>query len=547
MWVTFKIQADENYKRIAESENIHITMDNISSNQTNQIINKKLLRKTAKVKPEEVSTPTHFEHLVHIEDIQSNANNFVATELTHDPIIRNIFNMIEKNIANTSSNAISAITPTDNDNNITELCVESMENQENNPKNVTVYINDIETYDNLNNFTLSSCASKISNDEKHQSIPHSLKSNSKKINNQNSIKSFLMLPKHKKLTSISSSDSIETTSSVSPFAPTSKQFQYTNVKNEETTCDAIISQKTGEMISSLYKNQDAININSMITDANSFEKKLIDLKDQMEIQQALKQLDDALDEQIATETCLTSSNSEKCNIEMFEEKTESTKLKDNKKSVKQLVEILDSKQLQFKTRNMPPKLINQDSDLTSDNEGNTKTKASLYISDPEITPKPSLIGVNIFGLNDGKSIAEIIAEKRNYENYSLHKRPPTSPKSVLKKPLPIPKPSTSDEGEQKWLLPSSSNQVIHPSDISLTDNRNSKIQAKQQKISNSEMPPTIIKIDNIQSSTNFQSTTTDATTPITTTTTTTTTTADVTSKDSNQQRLHAVKYSTGAK
>ncbi|VDO15671.1 unnamed protein product, partial [Brugia timori] len=409
--------------------------------------------------------------------------------------------MIEKNIANTDSNAINAITSTDNDNNITELYVESIvENQENNSKNVTVYINDIETYDNLNTFTVSSCAvnekqsvlkrdnlklnlkcsRKMSNDEKHQSIPHSLKSNCKKINNQNSIKSFLMLPKHKKLTSVSSSDSIETVSSVSPFKPTPIQSQYANLKNKESTCDAIISQKTEQMTSSLYENQqDAITVNSMKTDANSSEKKLIDFKDQIEIQQALKQLDDVLDEQIAIETSLTSSNPEKCNVEIFEEKNETTKLKD-KKSVKQLVEILDSKQLQFKMRNMPSKLhstiINQDSDFTSDNEGNTKAKASLCISDPEITSKPSLIGVNIFGLNDGKSIAEIIAEKRNYENYSLHKRPPASPKPVLKKSLPTPKPSTSDEREQKWLLPSSSNQVVtHSSDISLADNRKENI------------------------------------------------------------------------
>lgn len=494
---------------------------------------------------------------MHIEDLQSNANNFVVTELSHDPIIRNIFNMIEKNIVDTDSNAITVNAPTDDDN-VTELCMEpTMKNEGSNPKNITAYFQDMETYDNLN---LPSCAidekqsvqkrnnlklnlkssRKITDDKKCQSIPHPLISNFEEKDNHSGTKSFLMLPRHMKLTPISSSNSTEITSPVTPLTPASISFHYPDLKKQEAAYDALVSRK---IISPLYVNQEVTTVNLNATDTNSFEAKLNDFKDQMEIQQALKQLDDALDEQIFIETFQT-LNSKKFNTEAFEEKTESTKSNDNKKSVKQLVEMLDSKQLQFRKWNMPSKLhpivINQDSDFISDKEGNTEAKASLDVSDPETSSKPSLIGVNIFGLDGGKSIAEIIAEKRNHKNRSLHKRPPTSPKPVLKIPFPNPKPSISDEEEQNWLLPSSSsNEAVHPSEKSIFDDgkeniiitvdKKPKIQAKHQKISNSEMLPTIIKVVDSESSINFRPTMTDTTSSVTTT--------DAIEKDSNQQYL----------
>ncbi|EFO14739.1 hypothetical protein LOAG_13777 [Loa loa] len=540
---------------MGETESICITTDSVSNSQLSQNNSKKLLRKAAKVKPEEVSTPTHFEHLVHIEDLQSNANNFVATELSHDPIIRNIFNMIEKNIADRNSNAITVTTSTANDN-ITELCLEStMKNQECNPKNVAAYIHNIETYDNLNNFTIPpgtvdgkqlvqkrdnlkldlKGSQKASDDVK--SISYTLASDFEEKDNQNSIKNSLMLPKHKKLTPISSSDSTETISPVTPFTPTSVQFQYPDLKKQEAAYDAFVSRNTREITSSLYENQD------MTIGTDGFEAKVIDFKDQMEIHQALKQLDDALDEQIPIGTSLTSLNSKESRMETFDENTESSKSKDSKKSVKQLVEMLDSKQLQFGMWNMPSKLhstvTNQDSDFMLDNEGNKETKT------PETPSKPSLIGVNIFGLNGEKSIAEIIAEKQNHRNFSLHKRPPTSPKPVLKKLFPIPKPSTSDEEEQKWLLPSSSGQAIHPSEKLISDggrenmivttNKKPKIQAKHQITSNSAMLSTIIKVDDSESSVNSLSTMTDDTSVISTV-------SDVTRKDSSQQCLPEIQY-----
>ncbi|KAL4002058.1 hypothetical protein ACH3XW_1900 [Acanthocheilonema viteae] len=525
-----------------ESENMHITTANVLKIQSN---NKKLLRKTGKVKPEEVSTPTHFEHLVHIEDLQSNANNFVVTELSHDPIIRNIFNMIEKNIAHTDRDAITVITPTDN---MTELCLESIKkNQENTTENVTVCIHDVETYDNFNNHTIPfyitnekqsvqqrnnsklnlKCNQKVSDDKKDQSIPHNLASNYGEKDNQKSTENFLILPKrHTKLTSISSSDSTEATSPLTPSTPISISFQYPDLKKQEAAYDALISGNTEKVVSeNLYENQEeAIIVNSMQAGTNNFEMKFTDYDDQMEIQQALKQLDDALDEQIFIETSQT-LNPEKSNMMIFDEGSECTRSIDSKKSVKQLVEMLDSKQLQFNKCNMLPKLhptlINQDCNFTPDSKSNTKTKkTSLYISDPETSSKPSLIGVNIFGLNNGKSIAEIIAEKRNHKNHSIHKPSPTSPKPFLKKPLPIPKLNNSNEDEQQELLRQSSlTQTIHSSEQLIFDNRKEnmifttdkkpKIQTKLQKISNSEMLSTIIKVDDSESSINFQSTLTN--------------------------------------
>ncbi|CAG9529575.1 unnamed protein product [Cercopithifilaria johnstoni] len=538
---------------MAESENMPITTNIVSNSQGSS---KKLSRKIAKVKPEEVSTPTHFEHLVHIEDVQSNANNFVVRELSHDPIIRNIFNMIEKNIADADRNSITVATPTDN---ITKLCLEPIKkNRKSSPENVAVYTHNIETYDNFNNLSIPSCTTdekqsvqkrnnlklslkcsrKGSDDEKRQSIPYTLASNFREDDDQKSTKNFLMLSKHP-TKSISSSGSTETTSFVAPLTPT---FQYPNPKKQEAAYDALISRNTEEVISeSLLQNQEASeSVNSMTTDTNSFETKLIDFNDQMEIREALKQLDDALDEQIPIETFQT-LNSKNSIMKTVEGKAESTKSDDKKKSVKQLVEMLDSKKLQFK--------INQDSNFISNSESNTETKTSLYVSDSETVSKPSLIGINIFGLNNEKSIAEIIAEKRNYKNHSIPKHPPKSPKPVLKKPLPIPKSNTSDEEEQQKLFyPSSSSssslstQAVHPSEKTIFDNRREnmnvtvdkkpKIQSKHQKISNSEMLPTIIKVDGSESSANFQPTVANLVTSAASTIT-----DDTRKEDSSQQYL----------
>ncbi|VDK80349.1 unnamed protein product [Onchocerca ochengi] len=515
-----------------------------------------------KVKLEEVSTPTHFEHLVHIENLQSNANNFVVTELSHDPIIRNIFNMIEKNITEMDSNTISVTAPTNNDN-ITELYLESnMKSQESNPENVTVYIHDIETYDNLNNFAVSSCIldekqsvqkrnnlklnlkcrRRASDVDKDQSIPSTLTQSFEEKDNQNSSKSFLMLPTQRNLVSTSSSDSIETTSPITPITPKSVPFQYSDPQKQGATYDDLISENTRKLISPLCENQEAIIVDSKITDMNGSEQKFIDIKDQMEIQQALKQLDDALDEQITTESFLT-LNPNKSNAEMFERKTESMKSKDSKKSVKQLVEMLNSKQLQFRMWNMPPKLqpvvANQNSDFTSDSEDNTEIETSSYISGLELNAdsdmshkqsKPSLIGVNIFDFGDGKSIAEIIAEKRSYKNCSLQKLPPTSPKPVLNKPLSIPKVNISDEDEEhNWLLPSSS-QSIPSSEKPLFNDRKSKIQEKHQKTSSFEMLPTVIKVHDTESH------------PVTHVSTAIPSNISAIRKDSSQQQSSEVQY-----
>uniref|UniRef100_A0A0R3RKW6 TACC_C domain-containing protein n=1 Tax=Elaeophora elaphi TaxID=1147741 RepID=A0A0R3RKW6_9BILA len=453
--------------------------------------------------------------------------------------------MIEKNIADTdnSNNTITVTKPTDNTDNITKLCLEPIrKNKESNPENVTVYIHDIETYDNLNTFPISSspadeeqsvqelnnlklnlkCNRKVPDNEKHQSLPYTLISSfEEKDNQQSTIKNYLMLPKrHTKLTPVSSSsDSAETTSPVSPFASTSITFQYPDLKKQEAAYDALISRNIDQakISESLYENQEVRNANSATTDCINECETLTDFTDQIEIQQALKQLDDALDEQIPIET-FQSLNSGKCNMETTEGKTEST----SKKSVKQLVEMLDSKQLQFGRWNelskLHPTVSNQDSDLTSDCDSNTEMKAPSCAFDhpPETSAKPSLIGVSIFGLNDGKSIAEIIAEKKNPKNRSLHKRPPTSPKPVLKKPLPIPKLPTLDEDEQqKWLdHPSSSTQAIHSSfGKPICDNRRENmivtiekkpiIRTRHQKVSNSEMLPTIIKVEDSESFVNY--------------------------------------------
>ncbi|KAM3723997.1 Translation initiation factor [Dirofilaria immitis] len=506
-----QIQVDENYKNMDQSDNKHITTDNVSNSS-----NKKPLRKTVKVKPEEVSTPMHFEHLVHIEDLQSNANNFFATELSHDPVIRNIFNMIEKNITDTDSNATTITAPTNNDN-VTELCLESnMRNQECNLENVIIYSRDMETYDNLNISAISSCISnekqskqersnlklnlesnqKASNDKKCQSIPYALARNFKEKDNRNSTKDFLMLPTHKNLVSISPSDSIEAVLLAIPVTPTSVPLQYSDSEKQESAYDAFASGNTRKLISPLYENQEAIIANSMAIDTNSFEENVIDFEDQMEIQQALKQLDDALDEQISTETFLS---------------------------------------------------------LNPGSGSNTEAKTSLYLSglesktDPLILhkqSKPSLIGVNVFGLDDGKLVAEIIAKKRSNKNYSLRKPPPTSPKPVLKKPLPIPKTSNSDEDEEhKWLLPSSSKSI--PSfekpifndlreNVIIMMNKRSVTQEKHRKTSNSEMLPAIIKVHNTESHTNFQPTMTDTSTVIPVA-------INATRKNSNQQNFE-VQY-----
>lgn len=496
--------------------------------------------------------------MVHIEDLQSNANNFVVTELSHDPVIRNIFNMIEKNIAN-------AVTVTTSTNNIKELCSEPMKkSQKSNSENVAVYINGMETYDNLSNSTIPfcvlnkeqlikernnsefdlKCSQKSSDDDKDQSISNTLTPNLEE-KNQKSKENSLMLPKRQpKLTSISLSDSFETVSPVLLFAQTSVSFQYPDLKRQEAAYDAFVSRNIGKVITgSLYENRE--NMNSRTTDVNSFEAKLIDFKDQLEIREALKQLDDALDDQISTESFQTLS-SKNSNTTSSEGNTESTKSNNNQKSVKQLVEILDSKHLQFRRRNklskLHPNITNQNSNFASDNESNTEMKTSLYVSDPE-TSKPSLIGVNIFGLNDGKSVAEIIAEKINHKNHSLHKHPPTSPKPVLKKPIPIPKSNTSDEEEQQKLLLASSPsaQAVHPSGKSISDagrenmiftiDKKPKIQTKHRRISKSEMLPTIIKVDDSESSASFKSVITDMASAVASTAT------DPNGKESSQQCL----------
>ncbi|VDO31366.1 unnamed protein product [Onchocerca flexuosa] len=446
--------------------------------------------------------------------------------------------MIEKNITDMDSNVTA---PTNNEN-ITELYLESsMKSRESNPENVTIYVRDIETYDNLNNFAISSCildekqsvqkrnnltlnlecSRKASDDDKGQSIPYTLEQNFEEKDNQNRTKSFLMQPTHKNLVSTSSSDSNGAISPLTSLTPKSMPFQYSDLQKQGAAYDALISENTRKLISPLYENQEAIIVGSKTTDTNSSEQSFIDLNDQMEIQQALKQLDDALDEQISTETFLT-LNPNKSKAEMFEKKAESMKSNDSKKSVKQLVEMLDSKQLQFRVWNMPPKLqptvANQNSDFTSDSENNTEIKTSLYISglesrvDSDIShkqSKPSLIGVNIFDFGDGKSIAEIIAEKRSHENRSFQKLPPTSPKPVLQKPLPVPKVNILDEDEErKWLLPSSS-QSIPSSEKPLFNDRREKmivmmdkkseIQEKHQKTPSFEMLPTVIKIHDRES------------------------------------------------
>lgn len=466
--------------------------------------------------------------MVHIEDIQSNVNNFVVTELSHDPVIKNIFDMIEKNIADTDHSAITVATLGDS---IGESCAERIkQNQESVPENVAPCICDIETYDNMNNPTIPSCmtdeqqslakrnnlklslkcSGKVRNDEKCQ--PISPKFGEK--DNQESGKSFVMLPKRDaKFTSISSSDSTETTSPVTPFATTSISFQYPDPRRQKAAYDALVSRGTQNMMSeSQYENQEDIATNSITTDTNSFETKLGDLK---------------------TTGTFQTMNSEKSDTKTFEGKIEFTTSNGSKKSVKQLAEMLDSKKLQFRRLNVLSKL--HPTVTTRSDSETTEAKASSDVSDPEIS-KPSLIGVNILGLNDGKSIAEIIASKKNH---SFHKHPLTSPKPFLKKTLTIPKSNTSDEEEQqKWLNPSlsSSTQTVHPSEktIAVSDQRENTIVVKEKKpilqdMQNSRMLPTIIKVDDSECSTNFQQAATNVPTSLTLTTT------GDTGKDSSDQ------------
>ncbi|VDK72580.1 unnamed protein product [Litomosoides sigmodontis] len=473
-----KIQADENNKCVFESENMHIAGNDATWNS--QCRSKKLLRKTGKVKPKEVSTPTHFEHLVHIEDIESNVNNFVVTELSHDPIIKTIFDAIERNIANTDRSAIAvATTPADS---VVELCAEGIkQNQEGSHENVARCSCATETYDSLNNLTVPSCMTdekqslaersnlklslkcgrKVWDNEKGQSKS----ANYGERDNERSRKSFVILPKrHAKLTSISSSDSGETTSPVTPFTPTSVSFRYSDLRRQKAAYDALVSLGT----ESQHANQEDIAANPVATATNSYETKLDSLKDKMEIQEALKHPSESF----------RAANAEKSVRATFEEKTEFTTSNSNKKSVKQLAEMLDSKKLQFSVPNALPKLHPTATSTSDVSETNTEAKASSDTPDPEMS-KPSLIGVNILGLNDGKSIAEIIAAKRNP---SFHKRPPTSPKPFLKQPLA----TVVNEQRENTIVREEKKLIL-------------------QGMKSPRMLSTIIKVDESECSTNFQS------------------------------------------
>uniref|UniRef100_A0A915PNM3 CRIB domain-containing protein n=1 Tax=Setaria digitata TaxID=48799 RepID=A0A915PNM3_9BILA len=505
--------------------------------------NKKPSRKTAKVKPEEVSTPTHFEHLVHIEDLQSNANNFVVTELSDDPIIRNILSMIERNITEgncSRTDATDATVPLQSYHYQT-----SIKNEESKSRSDSNYNDPIATYDNLNDLISPGCMLKekdgmprrnnlklnlkfnrkiLSNSEKQQSTPHAVMSDFDEKCKQRSVES-LMLPRRKNLAAVSPS----VASGLIPV-------QCVDLKKQEVAYEALVSQNTKKLMVPEKQNAMSTTV-SVTTNSDASETKLIDFKDQMEIQQALKQLDDALDEQIPIETFLSvnsknvSTTTNSSCMDTLDRKTESAESEENKKSVKELAEMLDSKPLQFGMKNMSRKFhtINRNSEFTSDNEScnvEAKILSSETDCNSEIHPetsfqhtKPSLIGVNIFGPSAGKSVAEIIAEKRNHtKNCVPNRPPPMSPKPLLKKTFPVPKFDTINEEEHNW-IPSSS-RVVSPSEKLRFDNRKEKsvittdekmqnlklekpkIQKRQQKVSDSEVLTTITKAFNTESDSN---------------------------------------------
>ncbi|VDM46738.1 unnamed protein product [Toxocara canis] len=77
-------------------------------------LTRKASRKAAK-DPDYVSHPACFQHLAHIEDTRSNENNFVVPKAVSDRTIRNMFYVVDRNIAanstQTSSSNRTAISP----------------------------------------------------------------------------------------------------------------------------------------------------------------------------------------------------------------------------------------------------------------------------------------------------------------------------------------------------------------------------------------------------------------------------------------------------
>ncbi|VDN01172.1 unnamed protein product [Thelazia callipaeda] len=386
--------------------------------------NKKLLRKMAKVKPEEVSTPTHFEyflslplHLVHIEDIQSNENNFVVPKLCEDPVIKNIFNVIEKNITDTSNNSIGT-------SDSSEFCLKlPVKNFKNNVKDEAVLCDyQVVTRDNKNNNYESMNEMKRSNlylnlknnlnESKRQSTPQIMAPSFdiKNVEEENNI----ILPRRKNILPLQSTDSTEATPPDTPvFTSEFKSTRNLDLSKQEAAYDAIVAHNKQDPISSpFHKTQEVTVADQMMTRQNDalLKNKFFssydnqdDTKGQTEeIQQALKQLDDVLDEQIPIEVfSIPNDNlsviSKRSSVENIERINTYKEPENCKKSVKELAEMLDSK---------PLPLQRKDPYSVATTSIEAESKVSIQAM------KPSLIGISIFSPVIGKSITEIIAQKR---------------------------------------------------------------------------------------------------------------------------------------
>uniref|UniRef100_A0A0N5ANC2 CRIB domain-containing protein n=1 Tax=Syphacia muris TaxID=451379 RepID=A0A0N5ANC2_9BILA len=333
-------------------------------------------RKSSKIEAEDVSVPSNFEHLAHIEK-DSNENNFILPKAQNDVSVRNIFLMINQSI----DEAVRFPKPTELSNSVDnayEGCANlgspSAWNKLSGPTNTSKR--------NGTAFESSECMY-------NSSIPRpTLKPERIFMNTNNQVDQYskmalepeeLPLPRRKYLSYIQNSDL-----AYSPMTPLDEQFS--NYGQCNSKCPEYGNAEK----------RDVLNADILSPAAEDFEKVFNDFD------RVLNEQDDTLS--VHPEALLEPTNSFK-SCEQLGNDTE-------KKGVKELAELLH-KSIYNSTRRQRAAFQNELSNNESTSSEALKSDNLCNENMPEShSNRKELKLVNIYGLGDSKTISEIIASKK---------------------------------------------------------------------------------------------------------------------------------------